>query len=58
MLTQLKQPLASGQSFPLSLRFETAEIVEMTVKVKATGAGAAMDMGGAGYEMQHMNMPA
>jgi periplasmic copper chaperone A len=57
MLTQLKQPLASGQSFPLSLRFEKAGTVETTVAVKAPGAGAATDMGGAGHDMQHMNMP-
>jgi copper(I)-binding protein len=57
MLTQLNRPLANGQSFPLSLRFETAGTVETTVTVKATGAGTAMDMGGAGHDMQHMNMP-
>ncbi|MEA2767953.1 MAG: Copper chaperone PCu(A)C [Acetobacteraceae bacterium] len=45
MLTQLNRPLANGQSFPLSLRFETAGTVETTVTVKAAGAGAAMDMG-------------
>ena len=57
MLTQLKQPLAGGQNFPLSLRFEKAGTVETTVAVKATRAGAAMDMGGVGHDMQHMNMP-
>ncbi len=57
MLTQLNRPFAAGQSFPLSLRFEKAGTVETTVVVKATGAGAAMDMGGAGHDMQHMNMP-
>jgi periplasmic copper chaperone A len=53
MLTQLNRPLANGQSFPLSLRFEKAGTVETTVMVKATGAPAAMDMGGNGHDM-HM----
>jgi hypothetical protein len=55
MLTDLKQPLAAGQAFPLLLRFEKAGTVEGTVAVKAMGA--AMDMGGAGHDVQHMNMP-
>ena len=50
MLTELKQPLASGQSFPLTLTFEKAGPVETTVTVKGAGATAAHDMG-------HMNMP-
>ncbi len=57
MLTDLKQPLASGQTFPLTLTFEKAGAVQTTVTVKAAGAGAGMDMGGAGHDMQHMNMP-
>ena len=57
MLTQLNRPLAIGQSFPLSLTFEKAGTIETKVTVKASGAGAAMDMGGAGHDMQHMNMP-
>jgi copper(I)-binding protein len=56
MLTELKQPLAGGESFPLSLRFEKAGTVETTVTVRAAGTAAAMDMGGA-HDMQHMNMP-
>jgi copper(I)-binding protein len=55
MLTELKQPLAGGQTFPLSLHFEKAGTVEGTVTVKAMGA--AMDRGGAGHDMQPMNMP-
>lgn len=50
MLTELKQPLTGGQSFPLSLTFEKAGTVETTVTVK--GAGAA-----AGHDMGHMSMP-
>jgi periplasmic copper chaperone A len=57
MLTQLHQPLSGGQSFPLSLKFEKAGTVETMVMVKAAGAGAAMDMGGASHDMQHMDMP-
>jgi copper(I)-binding protein len=55
MLTKLKQPLTSGQTFPVSLRFEKAGTVEATVTVKALGG--AMNMGGAGHDMQHMDMP-
>ncbi len=57
MLTHLKKPLAGGESFQLSLRFEKAGTIETMVAVKAAGGGAAMDMGGAGHDMQHMNMP-
>ena len=55
MLTDLKHPLTSGQTFPLSLRFEKAGTVETTVTVKALGT--TMDMGGAGHDTQHMTMP-
>jgi copper(I)-binding protein len=57
MLTQLNKPLAGGESFPLSLRFEKAGTIETIVTIKIAGGGAAMDMGGAGHDMQHMNMP-
>jgi copper(I)-binding protein len=57
MLTELKQPLASGQTFPLTLTFEKAGAVQTTVTVKPAGASGAMDMGGATHDMQHMNMP-
>nr|WP_294556419.1 copper chaperone PCu(A)C [uncultured Rhodopila sp.] len=50
MLTELKQPLTDGQSFPLSLTFEKAGTVETTVTVKAAGAAPA-------HNMDHMNMP-
>lgn len=50
MLTELKQPLTDGQSFPLSLKFEKAGTVETTVTVKAAGAAPAHDSG-------HMSMP-
>jgi copper(I)-binding protein len=57
MLTELKQPLTGGQTFPLTLTFEKAGSVQTTVTVKATGASAAMDMGGAGQDMQQGKMP-
>ncbi len=56
MLTELKQPLAAGQTFPLTLTFEKAGAVQTTVTVKPAGASGGMDMG-AGHDMQHMNMP-
>ena len=56
-LTDLKQPLAAGQTFPLTLTFEKAGAVQTTVTVKPAGASGGMDMGGAGHDMQHMNMP-
>lgn len=61
MLTELKQPLTSGQTFPLSLRFEKAGTIETTVTVRPLGANigatsGGMDMG-SGHDMQHMNMP-
>jgi periplasmic copper chaperone A len=50
MLTGLKGALKAGDSFPLTLTFEHAQPVTVTVKVE-TGGGAAMDHGGMG------NMP-
>lgn len=47
MLIGLKQPLAQGQSFPLTLNFEKAGPVVVPVDVQAIGA-----MGG-GMMMQH-----
>ncbi len=57
MLTELKKPLAAGQTFPLTLTFEKAGAVQTTVMVTAAGASGATDLGGAGHDMQHMNMP-
>jgi copper(I)-binding protein len=57
MLTQLKQPLTSGQTFPLTLTFEKAGAIQTTVTVKPLGASGGMNMGGAGQDMQHTNMP-
>jgi copper(I)-binding protein len=47
MLTELKKPLVSGQTFPLTLTFEKAGAVQTTVTVRPAGASGGMDMGGA-----------
>ena len=44
MLMGLKKPLKAGDSFPLTLTFEHAQPITVTVKVEAMGA-AAMDHG-------------
>jgi hypothetical protein len=41
MLTGLKSALKPGDSFPLTLTFEHAQPVTVTVKVEAMGGGAA-----------------
>lgn len=49
MLIGLKKPLAAGNSFPLTLKFEKAGNVSVTVPVKAMGAsqqGGMSNMGG------------
>lgn len=40
MLTDLKRPLQSGESFPLTLGFEKAGSIEVSVVVESMGAGA------------------
>jgi copper(I)-binding protein len=45
MLTQLKQPLKAGDSFPVAFTFEKAGRVTATVKVQKAGAMSGMDMG-------------
>jgi copper(I)-binding protein len=55
MMTDLKAPLADGQDFPLTLVFEKAGQVQVSVHVQKTppaGAGHADPMG----SMGHMNM--
>ena len=49
MLTQLRQPLQVGQSFPLTLNFEHAGMVtvEVVVERKPSHAGADADSGAA-----------
>jgi periplasmic copper chaperone A len=39
MLSDLKQPLRTGDQFPLSLTFENAGTIEVSVEVEAMGAG-------------------
>jgi copper(I)-binding protein len=50
MLTGLKQPLAAGQSFPLTLTFAHAPPVTVDVKVQGLGHTGAMK----GHEHMHM----
>lgn len=57
MLMGLKQPLAEGQSFPLTLTFEKAGAVETTVKIAKAGAMSGGDMGGMNMkDMPNMDM--
>lgn len=53
MLMGLKQPLKQGESFPLTLKFEKAGDVQVTVHVERAGAMGA-DAAGHG-PMQHMH---
>ena len=47
MLMGLKHPLKQGETFPLTLRFEKAGDVQVTVKVEGVGAmGTEADHGG------------
>jgi copper(I)-binding protein len=57
MLTDVKQPLAGGRTFPLTPAFATPGAVRTKVTVKAACGAAGMDMGGVGHDMQHMAMP-
>ncbi|HEY8623378.1 MAG TPA: copper chaperone PCu(A)C [Casimicrobiaceae bacterium] len=41
MLSELRQPLKVGDKFPLTLRFQNAGAIEVTVWVEAMGAGVS-----------------
>ncbi|MBV8538585.1 MAG: copper chaperone PCu(A)C [Alphaproteobacteria bacterium] len=58
MMMDLKQPLADGQDFPLTLVFEKAGKVQVSVHVQKTAPAASTshDMGSMGGSMGHMNM--
>jgi copper(I)-binding protein len=62
MLIGLKKPLMAGETFPLTLRFEKAGTISVTVPVKAMGApqdkpGGMGSMHDApGGSMNHMDM--
>jgi periplasmic copper chaperone A len=59
MIVGLKQPLIEGQTFPLTLQFEKAGIVEVTVPVQKIGATEPGHIGheGTGHEgMGHEGM--
>jgi hypothetical protein len=50
MMFNLDKPLKEGETFPLTLTFEKAGAVEVTVKVEGMGAGAGMKHG---KDMKH-----
>jgi copper(I)-binding protein len=52
MLVGLKHPLKQGESFPLTLHFEKAGDVQVTVKIESAGAMGA-DAGPGGMHMDH-----
>jgi periplasmic copper chaperone A len=54
MLMGLKQPLAAGTSFPLTLTFEKAGQVRIDVPVQAIGAAGPMAHGTSGSMGSHM----
>lgn len=57
MLLGLKAPLKEGEKFPMTLRFEKAGEISVTVNVEAPGAdhsGAAHAAAGASSGMEHM----
>jgi copper(I)-binding protein len=57
MLMGLKRPLAKGDKFPVTLRFEKAGSIQATVTVQSAGASApTMDMG-QGMSHSGMKMP-
>ncbi len=45
MIVGLKQPLTEGHTFPLTLQFETAGNIEVTVPIEKVGAMQHEDMG-------------
>lgn len=53
MLIGLKQPLKQGQTFPLTLSFERAGDVQVTVRVERAGATGAKGVDNG--SMQHMH---
>lgn len=53
MLTNLKQTLKEGDSFPITLTFQKAGTITATAKVEKAGATAAPTSG----TSDHMNMP-
>jgi hypothetical protein len=56
MLLELSQPLKEGDSFPMTLMFEKAGSIQVTVKIEK--AGAMGPSSGGGSAMPDMKMPA
>ncbi len=56
MMTDLKRPLTDGQDFPLTLVFEKAGRVQVSVHVQRTPPAGAGHMGSMDMQGGHMNM--
>jgi copper(I)-binding protein len=54
MIVGLKQPLIEGQAFPLTLHFENAGNIEVTVPIEKVGAMQHEDMGSMTHGSDHM----
>src|SRR5258708_893141 len=50
MIVGLKQPLTEGKTFPLTLQFEKAGNIEVTVPIEKIGAMRPKDMGSMAHE--------
>ncbi len=51
MLVGLKRPLRQGETFPLSVTFEKAGTIQISVAVQGVGASGLGHSGAAGHEM-------
>jgi copper(I)-binding protein len=54
MLVGLKQPLIEGQALPLTLQFERAGNVDVTMPIEKVGAMHRQDMGTMMHDSDHM----
>ena len=57
MLFDLKSPLKQGDKLPLTLEFEKAGKVKLTLDVQGVGAQSPADAGNAGGHMEMKKMP-
>ena len=57
MLFDLKSPLKQGDKLPLTLEFEKAGKVKLTLDVQGVGAQSPADVGNAGGHMEMKKMP-
>ncbi len=54
MLVGLKQPLTEGQALPLTLQFERAGNIDVTIPIEKVGAMHREDMGTMMHDSDHM----